>query len=393
MTNQNKAYGFLLLFIFLISLNILFVQAGTLKVTEEHPFLVNGSWISASELKVGDVLETIDGKKVRITSLEDIVSSENFSVYNLEAGVYHDFVVCGEDGCSDDSLGVVVHNSDAVKGAIYDREAIKRSLARTGSNQIYIDEWSAAVDSIRFDGPISNQDFARMMRWELMPKRYKIALKMKDKSFIKNTLGTYSSEWDYANYRIGSASTVTSPNGEYADLYKMARNTLDTNPALVKRSGADYDLILGHLGESPEKVTGVYFRTEKITVDGEEFLVRTNILLEKSTGQIVVVNTLGSPSEIMRHLGRLHTQILDNSFSIQQRQRALFEMEWWMAQTNPMGRGGASFTQAIDVIYRRELGLPLRKGFEDIDFFALTSPKEGFITQGIDSLKYPSVQN
>jgi hypothetical protein len=122
---KNKTFGFgkyfcLILFIFLFfALN--FCSAGTLKVTEEHPFLVNGSWISASELKVGDVLETIDRKKVRITSLEDIVSSENFSVYNLEAGVYHDFVVCGEDGCSDDSLGVVVHNSDAEILALKER--------------------------------------------------------------------------------------------------------------------------------------------------------------------------------------------------------------------------------------------------------------------------------
>jgi intein/homing endonuclease len=84
-----------------------FSQAGTLKVTEEHPFLINGSWIPASDLKVGDELTTIDGKKVRITNITDVETKEPFPVYNLEAGKYHDFVVDGGDG-----VGVVVHNSN-----------------------------------------------------------------------------------------------------------------------------------------------------------------------------------------------------------------------------------------------------------------------------------------
>jgi intein/homing endonuclease len=63
------------IFILILFLNILFISAGTLKVTEEHPFLVNGNWISASQLKVGDVLQTIDGKNVTIKKNN---SSRNF---------------------------------------------------------------------------------------------------------------------------------------------------------------------------------------------------------------------------------------------------------------------------------------------------------------------------
>jgi hypothetical protein len=70
--------------------------------------LINGEWIPASDLKVGDELTTIDGKRVRITSIEDIETKEPFPVYNLEAGKYHDFVVDGGDG-----LGVIVHNSNS----------------------------------------------------------------------------------------------------------------------------------------------------------------------------------------------------------------------------------------------------------------------------------------
>lgn len=98
----------LLIIIFLL---ISFVSAGELKVTEEHPFLVNGKWISASQLQVGDVLQTVDGKKVRITSLKDMVSNSNFPVYNLEAGVYHNFAI-GLDR-------VIVHNSDNLGYGLY----------------------------------------------------------------------------------------------------------------------------------------------------------------------------------------------------------------------------------------------------------------------------------
>ena len=59
---------FFLLFI-LIIISLVFVSAfnifnkNILKVTEEHPFLLNGKWIPASELKVGDKLVTATGKK------------------------------------------------------------------------------------------------------------------------------------------------------------------------------------------------------------------------------------------------------------------------------------------------------------------------------------------
>jgi len=93
---------FIFLFLFLISFT--FISAGELKVTQEHPFLINGSWIDASQLKVGDELTLVNGSKVTITKLTDVVSNESFKVYNLEAGEYHNFVVGKE--------GVVVHNSN-----------------------------------------------------------------------------------------------------------------------------------------------------------------------------------------------------------------------------------------------------------------------------------------
>ena len=92
---------FFLLFLLVILLPLTYAQQ--LKVTLEHPFLVNGEWIPAKQLQVGDILKTIDGKTARITEINDVVSAESFPVYNLEASQYSNFVL--EDG-------VVAHNSN-----------------------------------------------------------------------------------------------------------------------------------------------------------------------------------------------------------------------------------------------------------------------------------------
>ncbi len=105
-----KKFNFIFIFLGILFMSLFFISlisAAALQVTEEHPFLINGSWISAHDLKIGDILQTADGKKVRITAIEDIISKENFPVYNLEAGIYHDFVVNGGD-----NLEVIVHNSN-----------------------------------------------------------------------------------------------------------------------------------------------------------------------------------------------------------------------------------------------------------------------------------------
>lgn len=97
---KNKLLFLALLLIFLV---LPLISAYTLKVTEEHPFLVDGKWISAKELKVGDRLITANGKRARITGIKEVASEKEFPVYNLEAGRYHNFVV--------GPLDLVVHNS------------------------------------------------------------------------------------------------------------------------------------------------------------------------------------------------------------------------------------------------------------------------------------------
>ena len=58
------------------------VEENIIKVTNEHPFFVNGKWIEAKDLKVSDELLTADGKKARITNINDVEGE--VQVYNLE---------------------------------------------------------------------------------------------------------------------------------------------------------------------------------------------------------------------------------------------------------------------------------------------------------------------
>lgn len=70
--NLKKLFLSLYIFLFLLSS----FSASELRVTPEHPFLINNSWIPASELQVGDFLTTPDGNKVVITNLTSIETEE-----------------------------------------------------------------------------------------------------------------------------------------------------------------------------------------------------------------------------------------------------------------------------------------------------------------------------
>ena len=99
-----KKAGILFALIILLMVNL--ILAGELRVTQEHPFFVNGEWVTASDLQVGDELITSSGEKVKIISIKDVSSPTE--VYNLDSSETDDFVV-GVDN-------IVVHNSDMPLG-------------------------------------------------------------------------------------------------------------------------------------------------------------------------------------------------------------------------------------------------------------------------------------
>lgn len=58
-------------------------QAGELRTTDDQRFYVNGSWVRAADLKPGDVMETYDGKRIRITNITDVTSDKPLEVYGF----------------------------------------------------------------------------------------------------------------------------------------------------------------------------------------------------------------------------------------------------------------------------------------------------------------------
>ena len=99
----SSKFIFIYLFVILLLILVVSVSAGQLKVTNEHPFLIDEKWIPASELKIGDLITTAGGKKVKIIKITDIVLDKPILVYNLEANPFNNFVL---------SDGIVVHNSN-----------------------------------------------------------------------------------------------------------------------------------------------------------------------------------------------------------------------------------------------------------------------------------------
>lgn len=69
-----------------------------LRLTENHLLLVNGTWVPARTLKIGDTLQGVGDKEITVSSLEYLNLST--LVYNLTTDIYHTFI----------ADGVYVHN-------------------------------------------------------------------------------------------------------------------------------------------------------------------------------------------------------------------------------------------------------------------------------------------
>ena len=69
-------------------------QAGELRTTMDQQFYVNGSWVTAAALKPGDIVQTYDGKRVRITNITDVTSDRPLEVYGFTTNnTTHDYVL------------------------------------------------------------------------------------------------------------------------------------------------------------------------------------------------------------------------------------------------------------------------------------------------------------
>ena len=85
---------------------------GSIKTTTNHPFYVDGKWVEAGDLKMGDEILHVDGLKHKITSME--INADKQTVYNFEVPGHHNYF----------AEGYLVHNKQRYGG--YRRRGGKR---------------------------------------------------------------------------------------------------------------------------------------------------------------------------------------------------------------------------------------------------------------------------
>ncbi|WP_289811371.1 polymorphic toxin-type HINT domain-containing protein, partial [Thomasclavelia cocleata] len=129
-----------------------FVNGEEIETTAVHPFWVENRWVSAKDLKEGDLLTLADGSAARISGVYGEKLDEAVVVYNFEVEEFHTYYVT--------DTGVLVHNAnqvggcgvtgnksdskttEAIKGTSYDINKMKRTQPYTYPEgvQIYKDK-------------------------------------------------------------------------------------------------------------------------------------------------------------------------------------------------------------------------------------------------------------
>ena len=79
-----------------------------IETTAVHPFWVENRWVSAKDLKEGDLLTLADGSTARISGVYGEKLDEAVVVYNFEVEEFHTYYVT--------EAGVLVHNANKVGG-------------------------------------------------------------------------------------------------------------------------------------------------------------------------------------------------------------------------------------------------------------------------------------
>ncbi|TNE54018.1 MAG: hypothetical protein EP338_09000 [Bacteroidetes bacterium] len=131
-----------------VSIVRLVIQNETIETTANHPFYVEGRWIEAKDLVVGDKLYSLDSEGVILSRKYEIDTL--VTVYNFEVSENHNYFVSG--------LDVLVHNDCINRKVLTNKQAsvIAKKLGfgeklpdgripsaikkQTGSNPVYYDK-------------------------------------------------------------------------------------------------------------------------------------------------------------------------------------------------------------------------------------------------------------
>ena len=85
-----------------------FVNGEEIETTAVHPFWVENRWVSAKDLKEGDLLTLADGSVARISGVYGEKLDEAVVVYNFEVEEFHTYYVT--------DTGILVHNANPAGG-------------------------------------------------------------------------------------------------------------------------------------------------------------------------------------------------------------------------------------------------------------------------------------
>ena len=217
----------------------LVVHGQSIKTTAEHPFFVpvQGKFVAAGELQVGEQLVGHDGKLVQIESIGS--KGEVTTVYNLRVADFHTYFVGGGLWGWD----VWVHNARYSKASQnYQPELAFRSL-----NQ-------ADIESLQ-----AGRGIARTGRGKLRGQIDTIAINAQDTRFIPVT-ESLNEVWDRSNYVAFKT----------AETNYLSMNSLLSTPAFVAGIGEKLRWVKQQkhglvVGEIPRN------SITKIVIDGQDY--------------------------------------------------------------------------------------------------------------------------
>ena len=84
----------------------IYLDGEKIETTPEHPFYVDGKWVEAKNITVGNILRTFEGKGSRVVGIE--FDKSNSQVFNFEVADKHNYYVGHES--------ILVHNSNCSIG-------------------------------------------------------------------------------------------------------------------------------------------------------------------------------------------------------------------------------------------------------------------------------------
>ncbi|RMG39322.1 MAG: hypothetical protein D6719_13620 [Candidatus Dadabacteria bacterium] len=64
-----------------------------IEATPTHPFMVNGKWTAVAAIEPGDVIRSVDGKNIKITSKKHI--KKEVAIFNFTVEKFHNYYVEG----------------------------------------------------------------------------------------------------------------------------------------------------------------------------------------------------------------------------------------------------------------------------------------------------------